>query len=62
MFNSCGWNSWGGNNNGEEVGAIWDSIDEVARETNVDHRFILAIIIQESGGCVRVSNFITWTV
>jgi hypothetical protein len=31
----------------------------VAKETKVDHRFILAIIMQESGGCVRVptSNF-----
>jgi hypothetical protein len=37
-----------------EVGAIYDAIQQVARETKVDHRFILATIMQESGGCVRV--------
>lgn len=46
----------GGNDSGEEVGAIWNAIEEVAAETNVDHRFILAVILQESGGCVRVSR------
>jgi hypothetical protein len=42
-----------------ELGAIYDAIQQVAKETKVDHRFILAIIMQESGGCVRVptSNF-----
>lgn len=29
-------------------------IDVIAKETKLDHRFILAIILQESGGCVRV--------
>lgn len=56
MFSSCGWNSWGADDSGPEIGAIYDSIQEVATETNVDHRFILAVIIQESGGCVRVSS------
>jgi len=55
MFSSCGWNSWGADDSGPEVGAIYDSIQQVATETSVDHRFILAVIIQESGGCVRVS-------
>ncbi|CAG8974084.1 hypothetical protein HYALB_00011883 [Hymenoscyphus albidus] len=39
---------------GPEVGAIYNAIQQVAQETKVDHRFILATIIQESGGCVRV--------
>jgi hypothetical protein len=30
------------------------AIEQVAAETGVDHRFILAVILQESGGCVRV--------
>ena len=38
---------------GPEVGAIYDSIQQVAQETLVDHRVILAVIMQESGGCVR---------
>ena len=41
------------NDSGPEVGAIYDSIQQVAIETNLDHRFILAVIMQESGGCVR---------
>ncbi|KAJ3498986.1 hypothetical protein NLG97_g695 [Lecanicillium saksenae] len=53
MFNSC--SQWGVPNNSDpEVGAIWDGIQKVASETGVDHRFILAIIMQESSGCVRV--------
>jgi hypothetical protein len=58
MFSSCGWNGWGANDNGGEVGAIYDAIQQIAIETSVDHRFILAIIIQESGGCVRVRCFV----
>ncbi|PQE08386.1 glycoside hydrolase protein [Rutstroemia sp. NJR-2017a WRK4] len=55
MFNSCGWSYNQANDDGPEVGAIYDSIQQVATETAVDHRFILAVIMQESGGCVRVS-------
>lgn len=57
MFGSCGWNTWGADDSGPEVGAIYNAIQQVALETKVDHRFILATIIQESGGCVRVSPF-----
>ncbi|KAL6867174.1 glycoside hydrolase [Trichoderma novae-zelandiae] len=39
---------------GPEVGAIWDGIQQPAAATGVDHRVILAIIMQESHGCVRV--------
>lgn len=38
---------------GFEVGAIYDSIQQIALETSIDHRLILAIIMQESAGCVR---------
>lgn len=59
MFASCGYNNWGADDSGPEIGAIYDSIQQVALETKVDHRFILAVMMQESGGCVRVptSNF-----
>jgi hypothetical protein len=58
MFGSC--SQYGEpNDSGPEIGAIYDSIQQVASETFADHRFILAIMIQESGGCVRVptSNY-----
>ncbi|TWU73844.1 hypothetical protein ED733_005336 [Metarhizium rileyi] len=53
MFNSCGWNGWGANDSGPEIGAIWDGIQKAAAATGVDHRFILAVMMQESSGCVR---------
>ena len=47
------------NDSGEEIGDIYNAIQSVALTTKVDHRFILAVILQESGGCVRVptSNY-----
>ncbi|KAI9838132.1 MAG: hypothetical protein M1819_006288 [Sarea resinae] len=53
METSCEqWNET--DNSSDEIGAIYDSIQTVATESLVDHRFILAIMMQESGGCVRV--------
>ena len=43
-------------NSDEEISAIQKSIESVAEATKVDHRFILAIIMQESKGCVRVKT------
>lgn len=60
MFSACGWNGWGVDDSGSEVGAIYNAIQKIALETSVDHRFILATIIQESGGCVRVSSPFSW--
>lgn len=58
MLTSCGMFSQP-NDSGPEVGAIYDAIETVAKDTKVDHRFILAVIMQESGGCVRAptTNF-----
>ncbi|UKZ91351.1 uncharacterized protein TrAFT101_006335 [Trichoderma asperellum] len=53
MFSSCDWMGVP-DDSGPEVGAIWDGIQAAAAATGVDHRFILAVIMQESGGCVRV--------
>jgi hypothetical protein len=44
----------GANNSEEEIGQIWNAIQSAAYQTKVDHRFILAILLQESKGCVRV--------
>lgn len=66
MFSACsanGYQDHSGNvvadDSGPEIGAIYNGIQQVAIETNVDHRFILAVIMQESSGCVRAptSNF-----
>lgn len=39
-----------------EVALIKKSIETVAKESGVDHRVILCIIVQESGGNVRVKT------
>lgn len=58
MFSSCDQYRTA-DDSGAEVGAIYNAIEAVAAQTFVDHRFILAVIMQESGGCVRapVSNY-----
>ena len=37
-----------------EVNDLYNAIQSTASATNLDHRYILAIVMQESGGCVRV--------
>ncbi|KAM0258020.1 hypothetical protein ACHAQJ_004063 [Trichoderma viride] len=44
------------NNEATEVQAIYDGIQTAANATGVDHRLILAVIMQESHGCVRVNT------
>lgn len=51
---SCENNGWGANDSGDEVNSIRDAIESVAAASGVDHRYILATIMQESVGCVRV--------
>ena len=41
------------NNSQQEMKDLHDAINQVAHETRVDHRYILSIILQETGGCVR---------
>lgn len=53
MSSSCSSSGSPANDSGDEIGAIYNGIQQVATETEVDHRFILAVIMQESGGCVR---------
>lgn len=53
MSQSCSaWNV--PNNSDDENNAIKDAINQVSAASGVDPRFILAIIMQESNGCVRV--------
>lgn len=54
MQKSCGWNGWGADNSNAEIQSIKNAINDVSGQTGVDKRFILAIVMQESKGCVRV--------
>lgn len=42
----------------DEIDDIKTAIEAIAAETYVDHRFILAVIMQESTGCVRAPSSI----
>lgn len=56
MQNSCEWLDAGKNNSPEVIVDIFNAIQSRANASLVDHRFILAIILQESNGCVRVGS------
>ncbi|RAO69016.1 uncharacterized protein BHQ10_005028 [Talaromyces amestolkiae] len=51
---SDGAGAFGDGDTGEQIGLIWNAIQQVAEASLVDHRFILATILQESSGCVNV--------
>lgn len=54
MLKACRNNGWPSPDNTEDkTGKIWDTVNLAARRTGVDHRFIFAIMSQESNGCVR---------
>ncbi|KAK6333656.1 hypothetical protein TWF730_003840 [Orbilia blumenaviensis] len=53
MKQSCGWNSWGPDNTDRQIGFIKTYIQQVARASRVDQRAILAVVMQESSGCLR---------
>lgn len=46
------------NNNAQETSDLYDAIKQVAHETRVDHRFILAVVMEETRGCVRANGSI----
>lgn len=61
MFNNSKWilqqscNQYGfADDSAAETTSIYNAIETVAAATFVDHRLILAVMLQESGGCVRV--------
>ena len=49
------------NNSPEEIANLKSAIQSVAQSSGVDERFILAIVMQESEGCVRAPTT-TWSV
>lgn len=44
------------NNSKEEIGYIRKAVESVSDSSHIDPRFIFAIIIQESKGCVRIKT------
>lgn len=54
MLQACGWLEMGAETTEEQTQYIYDAIQDRANASLVDHRLILAIIMQESHGCVRV--------
>ncbi|KAK4076603.1 uncharacterized protein Triagg1_4206 [Trichoderma aggressivum f. europaeum] len=54
MQKSCVWNGWVGDDSDSEIQDIANAIKSTAKSTGIDERFILAIMMQESKGCVRV--------
>ncbi|EME81440.1 uncharacterized protein MYCFIDRAFT_198164 [Pseudocercospora fijiensis CIRAD86] len=53
---ACEDHGWGENNADDETQDIYDAIQSLAKNSSVDNRFILAIVLQESKGCVRVNS------
>ncbi|KAF7559745.1 hypothetical protein G7046_g4410 [Stylonectria norvegica] len=53
LQNSCVWNNYGANNSPQEIADIRTAILQVSSEAQVGPRFMLAIVLQESKGCVR---------
>ncbi|KAF2108913.1 hypothetical protein BDV96DRAFT_586872 [Lophiotrema nucula] len=49
--NSCGWLNSGPNNTPKTIQDIYNAIQDRANASLVDHRIILATIIQETNGC-----------
>ncbi|KIY00042.1 uncharacterized protein Z520_04680 [Fonsecaea multimorphosa CBS 102226] len=47
------------NNSDQEIQDIYDAIKQISQETRVDHRFILAAVMQETGGCVRAKTTVS---
>ncbi|CAK4031070.1 Hypothetical predicted protein [Lecanosticta acicola] len=53
---SCGWLKYGNDDTDEEVQDIHDAIQDRANASLVDHRLILALVMQESHGCVTIPH------
>ena len=56
---SCGYLNEGPDNSPEIIQDIYDAIQDRAQASKVDHRFIFAVILQESNGCPRVGHTVS---
>ena len=53
---SCGWLGYPPDNTVEQNAYLFNAIQDRANASLVDHRYILAIVLQESHGCVNVGG------
>ena len=53
---SCGTLDEGPDNTEEQIQYIYDAIQDRANASLVDHRFIFAVILQESNGCIHIGQ------
>jgi hypothetical protein len=53
---SCGWLDLGADNSPETISDIYAAIQDRANASLVDHRIILATVLQETNGCPLVSH------
>lgn len=56
MKQTCGWNGMGADNSNQEIADVKKAIIKYADQSLLDKRFILAIVMQESKGCVRAGT------
>jgi len=56
MLSGCGDIGISPEDSEKQIGEIWNAIQQVAINSLVDHRYILATIMQESTGCVYVDT------
>jgi len=54
MKSACSNHKLSPDNTYEQIGQLWNAIQQVASDSFVDHRFILATVLQESTGCMVV--------
>lgn len=55
---SSGASAFGPGDSGEQIGQIWNAIQQVAQTSLVDHRFILATILQEVSSSLHWPNVV----
>lgn len=53
---SCGWLGYPPDNTAEQNAYLFNAIQDRANASLVDHRYVLAIVLQESHGCVHVGS------
>ena len=56
LQHSCGWNAYGQDNSEAEIGLVVSAVQTSAQLSGLDPRFVFAIVMQESKGCVRVKS------
>lgn len=53
---SCGWLGYPPDNSADDNAYLFNAIQDRANASLVDHRYILAVVLQESHGCVNVGG------